>query len=194
MLEILLVEDDLDARGSLARSLRRGGYQVREAGNVAEAVDHLDADLKLVVSDIVLGADERGGLQVLREVKARHAGLPVVLITAFAALENVKASLNEGAAYLLEKPFKAGDLLTIVQRVTRDQPDMTQLVERALARAHLTDKELSIARLVLKGLTSVEIARIEENSDKTIRQHITRIYAKCGVSSRPEFFHFVFPW
>jgi DNA-binding CsgD family transcriptional regulator len=66
-------------------------------------------------------------------------------------------------------------------------------VDRALARAGLTEKELAIARLVLKGLPSHEIARLENNSDKTIRQHLTQIYAKCGVSSRAEFFHHVFP-
>ena len=31
------------------------------------------------------------------------------------------------------------------------------------------------------------------NSDKTIRQHVSQIYAKCGVSTRAEFFHYVFP-
>ena len=72
-------------------------------------------------------------------------------------------------------------------------PSVAGGVDRAFARAGLTDKELAVARLVLKGLTSLEIARLESNSDKTIRQHITRIFAKCGVSSRAELFHFVFP-
>jgi DNA-binding NarL/FixJ family response regulator len=196
MSRVLIVEDDTDARQSLARSLVRGGFQVIEAASLPEARSRISdhSQLSVVVSDLVLGQEEGGGIQVLREVKARLPGVPVILITAFAALENVKAGLNEGAAFLLEKPFKASELLSIIQRVTNEQADVSHMVERALAPAQLTEKELSIARLMLKGLTSNEIARLEDNSDKTIRQHITRIYTKCGVSSRPEFFHFVFPW
>ena len=48
-------------------------------------------------------------------------------------------------------------------------------------------------QLLLKGLTSREIAAIEANAEKTIRQHVSSIYAKCGVSTRAELFHHVFP-
>src|SRR5690606_888397 len=98
------------------------------------------------------------------------------------------------AAYLLEKPFRSAELLQVVERTVTEGPDMGYYVERALLTAGLTEKEQAVARLVLKGLTSLEIARLEQNSDKTVRQHITRIYSKCGVSSRSEFFHYVFPW
>jgi DNA-binding CsgD family transcriptional regulator len=46
----------------------------------------------------------------------------------------------------------------------------------------------------LKGLSTAEVARLENNSDKTIRQHSSQVYAKANVSSRSEFFHCVFPW
>lgn len=193
---VLLVEDDLDARDSLARSLRREGFECLPASSVAEAVAEAKRApfIDAVVSDVVLGPDDRGGIRLIAELRAIGVGAPIVLITAFAALENVKRGLNEGASYLLEKPFRAVELLDVLRRVTAEPKDVGHLVDRALAQAALTDKEQSVARLVLKGLTSAEIARLEGNSDKTVRQHITRIYQKCGVSSRPEFFHFVFPW
>ena len=59
--------------------------------------------------------------------------------------------------------------------------------------AGLTAKEQRVARLLLKGLTTAEIARVEGNSDKTIKQHATAIYAKCGVSTRAELFHHLLP-
>jgi len=37
------------------------------------------------------------------------------------------------------------------------------------------------------------MARLTGNSEKTLKQHISTIYEKCGVSSRTEFFHFIFP-
>lgn len=193
---VLLVEDDPDARASLTRTLVREGYTCLAAESVEEAMTAAKAAsfMDLIVSDIVLGADESGGIRLIQCLRAAGIGAPVVLITAFAALDNVKRGLNEGAAFLLEKPFRAADLLDVLRRVTGEPREIGWLVDRALSSAGLTEKEQAIARLMLKGLTSVEIARLENNSDKTVRQHITRIYQKCGVTSRPELFHFVFPW
>ena len=56
-----------------------------------------------------------------------------------------------------------------------------------------TKKEEEVARLVLKGLTSAEIGAMMGNSEKTIKQHLTQVYAKLGVAGRAEFFHLVFP-
>lgn len=149
----------------------------------------------MVVTDVFLGAEAAGGLRLLRELRQSGIDAPVVLITAFVELDKVKTGLNEGAAYLLEKPFRAGELLEVIDRVLNaPSTRMAYYVDRALSPVGLTDKETTIAHYLLKGLTSSEIARLEDNSDKTIRQHITRIYAKCGVSSRAEFFHYVFPW
>lgn len=193
---LLLVEDDNDARASLTRSLQRAGYEVLSAASVSEALALLSPTTQLVavVSDMVLGSEEAGGILMIRELRARSVSAPVVLITAFAGLENVKQGLNEGAAFLLEKPFRASELLSAISRATEARPNMAYVVDIALARMELTEKEQAIARLVLKGLTSAEIARLEQNSDKTVRQHITRIYQKCRVTSRSEFFNHIFPW
>jgi DNA-binding NarL/FixJ family response regulator len=192
---VLLVEDDADARGSLERTLGREGFTCFSAASVDEALAAAARApfLDVVVSDVVLGPDDRGGVRLIGLLRAAGVRAPIILITAFAALDNVKRGLNEGASYLLEKPFRATELLDVIRRVSADPRDIGYLVDRALASAGLTDKEQAIARLVLKGLTSVEIARLENNSDKTVRQHLTRVYQKLGVSSRAELFHHVFP-
>lgn len=193
---LLLVEDDVDARDSLVRSLGREGFSSVTAADVDTALGLATGALFLdaVVTDVVLGADDRGGIRLIGALRAAEVRAPIVIITAFAALESVKQALNEGASYLLEKPFRAADLIDVLRRLTGEPAGIGYLVDRALTKAGLTEKEESIARLILKGLTSAEIARLEGNSDKTVRQHITRIYAKCGVASRPELFHYVFPW
>lgn len=190
---VLLVEDEDDARESLQRTLERAGYRCTAAATKAAALAHGNAFVDVVVSDVVLGHDEHGGLDLLPELRARGVDAPVVLITAFADMAKLKLALNRGAAYLLEKPFRAAELLEVLQGVLATTPDVSHRVERTLLGAGLTDKELVVARHLLKGLSSQEIALLEQNSDKTIRQHVTRIYAKCGVSSRAEFFHFVLP-
>jgi DNA-binding CsgD family transcriptional regulator len=58
--------------------------------------------------------------------------------------------------------------------------------------ANLTDKELVVARHLLEGLSYAEIAELENNSPITIRQHLSTVYAKLGVSSRAELFRLVY--
>jgi len=190
---VLLVEDEFDTREMLCRALERSGYRCLAAGNAREGlervtdVEHVDA----VVADVVLGDDDRGGLRLLTQLRGAGVHAPVVLITAYADVEKVKFALNEGAAFLLEKPFRANDLLAAIERVCSGG-DSAHLAEQVLARAKLTEKERTVARHLLDGLSSSEIAELEHNSPKTIRQHVSQIYAKCGVGSRAEFFRLVY--
>lgn len=192
---VLLVEDEDDARTSLARAIERGGRSCTGAASVAEAIAAAKGAgfFDAVVTDVVLGEDEEGGIDLIGQLRTLGVRAPVIVITAFADVQKTKRALNAGAVYLLEKPFRAAELLAVLDRVLADPGDVMHLVDRALSHAGLTDKEMAVARQLLKGLTSDEIARLENNSEKTIRQHVSRVYAKCGVSSRAEFFHFVFP-
>ncbi len=194
MRNLLLVEDEEDARELLARGLERAGFRCVAVGDVVAARAALaETVFDVAVLDVVLGEDQHGGLTLLPEITGRAEKPPVVVITAFADLAKVKLALNGGAAFLLEKPFSVPELRAVLERVLADADSSKHFVDRALSRARLTDKELAIARLLLKGLPSSEIARLENNSEKTIRQHLTQIYAKCGVTSRSELFSWVFP-
>jgi DNA-binding NarL/FixJ family response regulator len=191
----LLVEDDADARLGLARALRRAGIECIEAGDSASALALVgSAPFDIAILDLVLGDDDGGGLSVLTALRAAGRSVPAVIITAFADVDRLKRVLNLGASFLLEKPFRGSELVETVRKLLGDQRDLGGLVTEAISRAGLTDREAEIARLVLKGLPSLEIATVLGSSDKTVRQHISRIYEKCGVSSRPELFHFVFPF
>jgi len=65
--------------------------------------------------------------------------------------------------------------------------------DQSFQRAGLTLKEKDVARLLLKGLSTPEIAHTAGNSEKTIKYHISHIYGKAGVNSRAAFFYHVFP-
>ena len=204
---VLLVEDERDTRELLAAALERAGYECLTAsdadGGLAVALsrgrESESARLDLVVTDVVLGRDDRGGLRLLAALRERGLRVPVVVVTAYADLEKVKLALNGGACHLLEKPFRAAELVEVVARVLCDTSraragagDRDRTIEDLLARARLTAKEHTVAVHLLHGLSSSEIAQLEANSPKTIRQHVTQIYAKCGVTSRAEFFRLAY--
>jgi DNA-binding NarL/FixJ family response regulator len=189
---VLLVEDERDTRELLGRALTRAGHRALLAADAREGLDHLEEHgVDVVVTDIVLGADARGGLGLLTELRARGVRVPVIVITAYADLEKVKIALNEGAAHLLEKPFRAPELLAAIERV-RVEKDPLRAAEALFERVRLTEKEREVARHVLLGLSSTEIAERQGNSERTIRQHVSQIYAKCSVGSRAELFRLVF--
>jgi DNA-binding NarL/FixJ family response regulator len=193
---VLLVEDEDDTRESLARSLERERFRCLAARSADEALafarkgDFVD----VVVTDIVLGHDDdRGGLRLLADLRAAGVLAPVIVITAFVDVEKVKTALNGGAAHLLEKPFRASELCDVIRRVQQPGASVQHSIEQVLTRANLTEKEREVARCLLEGLSGSEIAERSGNSLKTIRQHLTRIYEKCGVGSQAEFFRLVYP-
>jgi DNA-binding NarL/FixJ family response regulator len=191
---ILLVDDEPDTRALLGRALERAGYACALADGAREARERAadSGPFDAVVTDIVLGRDDRGGLRLMTELRGAGVHAPFVIITAYADVEKLKIALNQGAAHLLEKPFRAPELLAVIERVRAPGAGLAQAAEDVLSHAQLTAKERTVARYLLDGLSSGEIARIETNSPKTIRQHVSQIYAKCGVGSRAEFFRLVY--
>jgi DNA-binding NarL/FixJ family response regulator len=191
---VLLVEDEADTREMLARALERVGYRCIAASTASEALEaaRTQGAVDVVVTDVVLGDDDRGGLRLLNELREAGVRAPVIIITAYADVEKVKFALNHGAVHLLEKPFSAHELVEVLGKVQARAGLARHTVDQVLSRAHLTEKERAVALHVLEGLSSSEIAEVEHNSPKTIRQHISQIYAKCGVSSRAEFFRLVY--
>lgn len=191
---VLLVEDEPDTRELLSRALERAGYRCVTADGPKTALARAESAgfVDVVVTDVVMEGDDRAGLRLMKELRAFGIHAPVVIITAYADVEKVKVALNEGAAHLLEKPFRAPELVEAVHRACVQGGGTTHAIEQVLTRARLTDKERAVARHLLEGLSSSEIAVIENNSAKTIRQHVSQIYAKCGVGSRGEFFRLVY--
>jgi DNA-binding NarL/FixJ family response regulator len=191
---VLLVEDEFDTLELLGRAIERAGYTCVTAANREQALEAArnTEGIALVVTDVVLGPDSRGGLELLTALRKLGVRAPVIVITAYADVEKLKIALNEGAAHFLEKPFSAPKLLDVMAHVLSHQRPLNHGAEEILARAELTDKELVVARLLLEGLSSSEIAELEHNSPKTIRQHVSQIYAKCGVTSRAQFFRLAY--
>lgn len=191
---VLLVEDERDTREILCRAIERHGCTCLIADGIASALARAKSaeSLDIVVTDIVMGGDDRAGLELLRTLRERGSRAPVIVITAFADVEKVKLALNLGAAYLLEKPFRADELLAAIDRAGQPRSGVPEAVSETLERASLTEKERAVAHRLLEGLTAAEIAARENNSEKTIRQHVTQIYAKCGVSNRAELFRKVY--
>jgi DNA-binding response OmpR family regulator len=116
---LILAEDDTDTRNLLASLLRREGYEVQEASDGVELLDHLDtaaADglpVDAIVADIKMpGLD---GFDVLEELGCAHWQTPVILITANGTREAYARARRLGATAVLTKPFPINQLNAAVR-------------------------------------------------------------------------------
>ncbi len=106
---ILVVEDDIEMRAWLDEELRELGYDVLTAPDGAEALRLLARErADVVVSDLMMPGLK--GTEVLAEVRARHPGLPVVIITAFGSIESAVEAMQAGAFHYVAKPFRLEQL------------------------------------------------------------------------------------
>jgi DNA-binding response OmpR family regulator len=120
ILPILVVDDDLGMRRSLAILLRRARYRVSEASSVAEAMVLTEADgPRLIIADLRM--QTLTGLDLLAWVRACHPEIQVVIVTAFGSPENRAEAERLGAAGFLEKPLRPLEFLTRVRALLRQE-------------------------------------------------------------------------
>jgi len=112
---VLVIDDEEGVRRSIERALGREGHQVRAVASAEKGLECLADELyDVVLCDIRLGGMD--GLEFQERVHAEYAGLPVIMITAFAEVETAVRALKQGAYDYLSKPFSAVEIRKAVWR------------------------------------------------------------------------------
>ena len=117
-MRILVIEDERTLAGFIEQSLRTAGYAVTVAhdGESGEAAA-LSGDYALILLDLMLPG--KSGLDVLDTVRARLPEMPVIALTARAAIEQKVEGLDRGANDYVTKPFSFDELLARVRSQLR---------------------------------------------------------------------------
>lgn len=142
MQKILIVEDESVIRVALRRLLERHGYELDEAGSVAEAESNFTLeDYDLIISDLRLpGAP---GTDLI----ARAGRVPVLIMTSYASLRSAVDSMRMGAVDYIAKPFDHADMLNAVQRVIEKhapQGDVAKRPSKTAGEGRSSDDEPSM--------------------------------------------------
>jgi DNA-binding response OmpR family regulator len=129
-MEILVVEDEAGIADFLARGLESEGYGVMVATDgVAGERLALDGGVDLVVLDRMLPG--RDGLEVLASIRRAKPSLPVIMLTARAAVADRVEGLDLGATDYLTKPFAFDELLARIRARLRDSGGRPETVIEA---------------------------------------------------------------
>jgi two-component system, NtrC family, response regulator AtoC len=111
---ILVVDDEPLIRWSLNERLTQEGHEVTEAGTAAEAVAAFSTEIDLVLLDFRL--PDSDGLQVLKQIKAVDADVPVIMLTAVSGVETAVEAMKHGAHHYANKPFNLDEIALVAQK------------------------------------------------------------------------------
>ncbi len=119
---IVVVEDEDAIRRGIVDILKMAGYEVVEAADgLAGLTEARRAGVDLVLLDLLM--PKMDGIEVLVELRATHASLPVIILTARGGEDDRVQGLRRGADDYVVKPFSARELLARVEAVLRRSPE-----------------------------------------------------------------------
>jgi len=201
---VLLVDDQAMFREGLRTlfSVQPDLKVVGEAGNGEEAVA-LAARLKPDVVLMDLRMPVLDGAAATRRITEHDPECRVIVLTTFDDTEMVFEGLRAGAVGYLLKDASSEKLFEAVRAAARGESflspsvaakvvsEFARLSRRAAARSDelvepLTDRELEVLRLVATGATNKGVARTLMIAEGTVKNHLTSVYGKLGVSDRTQ--------
>jgi DNA-binding NarL/FixJ family response regulator len=198
---ILLVDDHEVVRLGL-KSLLDHHPQfdvVGEASTAREAIEMVGTTHPdVVVMDIRLPGTS--GIEACEEITSRYPETKVIMLTSYAEDEMLFSAIRAGASGYVLKQIGGEDLVRALEAVGRGEamldPTVTQRVfqevrravkeEEASAFAHLSQQEKHVLLLVSEGKTNREIAKSLFLGEGTVRNYVSSILSKLGVSNRAE--------
>ncbi len=198
---LLLVDDHEVVRLGLKALLdRHPGFEViAEASTARDAVEQVETlHPDVVVMDIRLPGGS--GIDACAEISERFPDSKVIMLTSYAEDEMLFSAIRAGAAGYVLKQIGGEDLVRAIEAVGRGEalldPAVTQRVfqevrkaakeEEASAFSALTQQEKHVLLLVSEGKTNREIAKALFLGEGTVRNYVSSILSKLGVSNRAE--------
>jgi DNA-binding NarL/FixJ family response regulator len=185
---VLLVEDEVLVRATLARMLESGGFRVVSAASADEALEALGAglDIKAVVTDVELSPRGMNGFELARRV---HQEYRISAVVMSGGVSPEGDDLPAGA-YFLAKPVHKATLVQLVWGMVGSEPEPPSVRPDAAAESMtgwtLTPRQHEVLELLVQGKSNRDIAEAMGLSENTVKVHLVTIYRALGVSSRTE--------
>lgn len=157
MSRILIAEDEPRIASFLEKGLRANGFTTTVTDDGRDALDLADSeDFDLLILDV--GLPGRDGFSVLRELRDRGRGLPVIILTARDSVEDTVAGLEGGADDYVPKPFRFEELLARVRaRLREDRSPESTVLRVGEASLDLRTRRLTVGTRTVE-LTAREFA------------------------------------
>jgi DNA-binding NtrC family response regulator len=141
--KLLLVDDEERFRDTLAKRLKETGYEVNGAASGMEALDRLAAEkFDIVILDIQMPG--LSGIETLSEIRARHIGVEVIMLTGHGDVSSAVEGMRLGAYDYLMKPYEYEYLVVKIQEAYKIKRDRDERLRRAEEKAILDKMHKSL--------------------------------------------------
>ena len=197
---VMLVDDHEVVREGLRTLLARnkGMIVAGEASTMAEAIETAArAKPDVIIMDVRL--PDGSGVEACRTIREARPETKVIMLTSYADDEALFASIVAGAAGYLLKQTRGQAVIDAITAVAQGRslldPDVTGKVLERVRRgrededpafASLTEQERKVLEQLAEGKTNREIGEILFLSEKTVKNYVSRILDKLGLSRRAE--------
>lgn len=207
--KILIVDDHPLVREGLADLVNKEKDlvvcgQAEDAYQAMEAIRELKPDM--VIVDISL--KETSGLELIKDIKIQHPGLPVLTLSMHEESVYAERALRAGAKGYIMKREATKKVVTAIRKVLRGQLYLSEKMMTRLVRKfvdgkpeagtspidRLTDRELEVFSLLGRGNGTRQISEQLHLSVKTIETYRSRIKEKLNLTSGTELLQHAFQW
>jgi len=199
----ILIADDhsIVRKGIHALLATEPDFQV--VGEVGDGISAVQQSIELhpdvVLMDLMM--PKMNGIEATARITADNPAARVLVLTSFAANDQVFPAIKAGAAGYLLKDSSPEDLIRAIRQVHRGEswlhPAIARKVLQELTHTsdagqtptpaeQLTERELDVLRLLAQGFSNKEIAERLVLSDTTVRTHVSNILGKLHLASRTQ--------
>lgn len=200
MVRVLLVDDHAVVRRGMRSILEDcvPNVEVVEAGDGEQALSAIASPAVFDAMVLDLTMPGRSGLDLLAEIKHRHASLPVLIMSLYAEEHFAVRALHAGAAGYLSKSSAPDQLVNALNKVVHGGIYVSEAIADRLAATvrgrpaasapheRLSDREFDVMRGIASGHAVGEIAVQLKLSVKTVSTYRARLLGKLGLSSNAE--------
>ncbi|PKO15932.1 MAG: DNA-binding response regulator [Chloroflexi bacterium HGW-Chloroflexi-10] len=199
MIKLLIVDDyPVVLSGLVAMFKNHDDIEVVGVANNGERATELAISLRpnVVMMNLVMpGVD---GIEATRLIKKSAPEVNIIIFSGINTQSSVIPALNAGAIGYILKDASEPELVQAVHQAARGEVCLHPMVVQHLVRQmhepeeqeglikKLTERELSVLKLMAQGYTNQEIARLMVVSAATVHSHVGRILSKLEVSSRTQ--------
>jgi DNA-binding NarL/FixJ family response regulator len=192
----LVVADDHPVVREALRDLLDSADDITVMGTAADGHEAvalvLEASPDVVLMDLEMPALD--GIDAIRRLGEAGSDTRVVVLTTFSDRERILGALDAGALGYLLKDADPDEIIRGVRAAARGESPLAPRAARELISerteqrpdAELTAREREVLTLVAQGLPDKLIARKLEISERTVKAHLTSVFAQIGVSDRTQ--------
>jgi len=194
MTRVIIADDHTVVRNGLRHILERAsGFEVVGEASRGTEVPHLVRELSPQVILLDLSMPGRNGLELIRQLRADHPALRILVLTMHAEEQYVVRAFRAGAAGYLTKDSAATELVEALRKVasggTYVSPAMAEKLALGLQEKpdapheDLSDRELEVFRRIVEGESLTQIAAALCVSAKTVSTYKMRLMEKLQLRS-----------